>query len=369
MADKSIIKKYSDVIIVFLVSRVIFSAFIILSGLPYSDILNLFDCENYNWIARYGYARQTVTAFFPMIPIIIHFLGDYGAVAVNQVCLFFSMVILKKLLHDEFKCPNDRLIMTIFAFSPVSYFSLVVYTESIFFFLTLSSYYLFVKNKYPLLMGLLIGLSVFTRNTGSIVFFAIFAGMVIRLWKKKTKMRDIFLAYIPATLISLIYPVYLQITYNNWKLFVDCQFENWLRFRSNVFTTYYESFKMLFLNEYNYDIYSLTLFRANEFLTIVITFFLIFLCIKEVKKLKKISLPSVIAVLVSIMSIIIFSTTIVDPSVNSPTRSFYRYYLGMFPYFTLLIDLDKRFLNILAVLSAFSGCMISFIFFSGSFFY
>ena len=366
---QGIIKKYSDVIAFFLVSRVCFAVVLFISGKTIPELVYMFDSELYRQIAVNGYNKDFLTAFFPMIPLIMRCVTGYGLVVVNQICLFISMVLLKKLLEDEAKSPSAKYILLIFSFSPVAYFSLVGYTESIFFVLTLGAFYLFVKNKLPWFMGILLGLSVFTRNTGSIVFFALFIGMVIRWIRKETKFTDIILAYVPATLISVLYPIYLQVKFGNWKIFVDCQYENWLKIHSNFFKTYFISFKMIFTNEYDYDVYTLTLFRINEIITILMTAFLIYLCVKEFKKLKKLDVVSFVSVLVTLMSVVIFATTIMDPEYNSPTRSFYRYYCGMFPAFTLLHDLNPKLINALVIISAFSGFVMSAIFFRGTFFY
>ena len=358
---QGVIKKYADVIALFLVSRICFAVILLVSGKTVPELVYLFDSELYRQIAENGYYKDFLTAFFPMIPLIMRFLTGYGLIVINQICLFISMVLLKKLLEEDAKSPSAKYILLIFAFSPVAYFSLTGYT--------VGAFYLFVKNKLPWLMGILLGLSVFTRNTGSIVFFALFVGMVIRWIRKETKFTDIILAYVPATLISVIYPVYLQVKFGNWKIFVDCQYENWLKIHSNFFKTCFISFKMIFTNAYDYDIYTLVLFRINEVITILMTAFLIYLCVKEFKKLKKLDVISVVSVLVTLLSVVIFATTIMDPEYNAPTRSFYRYYCGMFPAFTLLYDLNPKVINALVIISAFAGCVMAAVFFRGTFFY
>ena len=368
MKKENIFKKYADVILLFLASRIGFLLLFLLAGNPFSLLTDFFDSNMYTQIATGGYSQEYLMAFFPMIPLIIRFCTGYGLLVINQICFFFSLVLIKKIM-EEYKSQNAQIVLFIFAFSPVAYFSLICYTESIFFFLTIFAFYLFMKNKYPWLMGILIGLSVFTRSTGSIVFFAVFAGMCIRWFRKETKFLDIILAYVPATLISLLFPVYLQVKFGNWKLFVDCQYSIWLKVRSNLINTYIEGFKMIFTGTYEFDIYTLTLFRINEIITILISFFFIFLCIKEFKKLKKLDAVSVVSALILIMSVIIFSSTIHDPKTGAPTTSFYRYYMGMFPAFTMLYDLKPKFMTVLAIISVFTNFLISIVFFKAVYFY
>ena len=371
LGRKSIIKRYADVAAVFLASRI---CFLIIAFVQHATIINLIyllDSKAYIHIANNGYNMIHLTAFFPMLPLLFRYLGEYGVLALNQVCLFLSMLALKDILNEEYNCKYTSHILIIFAFSPVSYISLTGYTESLFFFLTITAYYLFAKNKYPWLMGIMIGFSVCTRNTGSIIFFAVFIGMVIRWFKKKTKILDIIVAYVPATVLSLVYPVYLQLEFNNWKLFVDIQYDIWNRSSSNLFMTMFVSLKMIFTDEYagNFDIKSLTLFRVNEVLTILITVLFICLCIKEIKKFRNMTETSVVAVLIAAASVYIYTSAIGDPNVNAPTGSCFRYYLAMFPVFTLLYDLHPRLIDALVIVFVFASLAVSGIFYKNVFFY
>ena len=360
---------YSDVITLFLVSRIVFAVLILMSQTTLSEFKVVCDSEHYVRIAQDGYEDPLLTVFFPMIPMLIRFLSWYGLVAVNQVCLFVSMILLKRLLEDRYKSDVVNQILFIFAFSPISYFSFAAYTECVFFVLTLSSFYLFVKNKHPWLMGIFLGLSVATRNTGSIFFFALFIGMVIRWIKKENTIIHIIQAYVPATMISLIYPVFLQVRHGNWKMFVDYEYSNWFRIHSNFFKTTFISLKMIFTNEYEYDGASLTLFRINETLTLLLTASLIILSIRAIRKIKECDAVPIVTVLIPIMSIIIFTSSILDPNIHAPTRCFFRYYYALVPTYILLHDMKPKFMNVLMIVSIFLSCFMSILFFKGQFFY
>ena len=104
---QGVIKKYADVIALFLVSRICFAVILLVSGKTVPELVYLFDSELYRQIAENGYYKDFLTAFFPMIPLIMRFLTGYGLIVINQICLFISMVLLKKLLEEDAKSlPN-----------------------------------------------------------------------------------------------------------------------------------------------------------------------------------------------------------------------------------------------------------------------
>ncbi len=363
-----ILKEHKDVILLFLASRLIFIPLIFLAGNTYAGLINCFDGELYATIARDGYGDDALKAFFPMIPLLIKFIGIYGTVVINNICFLLSLFILKALIG---KSRNKLLILMLTVFSPISFFSMTIYTESIFFLLTIASYYLYTQKRYPILMGVLIGLSVFTRNTGSIVFFAIFIGMCVDWRKKLYKFTDILKAYIPATLISLIYPAFLQIRYGNWKYFMDVQGEHWSKVSSNFIKTLYIQFQVIFTDTYKYDGMDFTfLNKLNEIYTLAITAVFIYFIAWEVKKIISLRKDAdIVSVAVLIMTLLIISTTIRDPEYNAPTVSFFRYYLVMFPAYTLLRDKNEKFVLGLMAAGTFMSIFASFLFAKGVYFF
>ena len=82
------------------------------------------------------------------------------------------------------------------------------------------------------------------------MFFAIFIDWIIKVFKEKrdlkSEFKNICLMYIPATIISLIYPVYLYIKTGNLFYFIDVQYIYWFREKSNFIKALYIEFDMLF---------------------------------------------------------------------------------------------------------------------------
>ena len=335
-----------DVFLLFALSRLLFAAVLLIAQKSYADVLLLFDAEHYRNVAAIGYQKEYMTACFPMAPLVIRYLGHVGAVIVNHLAFFFSLVFLKQLILKMKVEAKACYVLALVAFSPLALFISLEYTEALFFFFTVTAFYLYVTRRNPLLIGVVLGLSVATRNTGSLLFFAIFVGMVMEMIRSKEYkkwIKNIVIAYVPATAISLIYPIFLQIRFGNWKLFMDCQYGYWLRIKSDIFKTIWVSLQVVFTDTYKYggEMDAIVLFKINEAFSLLLMALLIFLIVREIlimKRAGKISIPSVVAVIYSVLFIIALCMTIRDPEYNAPTACYYRYYASLF---TLYLGLGR----------------------------
>ncbi len=368
------IKNYSVVLIAFAFSRIFFALMMFLSGRnSYSAILELFDANHYINIALYGYYHDSVSAFFPLFPLIIRYLGKIGAIVVNNLCFLGSLLILDKLIAvDSNEETNKTIILMTFALSPIGFFSMILYTESIFVFLTLICFYLFKLRKYFFLSGILLGLSVCTRNTGSMLFAAIFIGLCILWYRKEIKFTDILKQYIPATLLSISYPAFLQYKYGNWKLFVDTQAEVWLKANSNILKTTLISLKIVFTDNVPGDgeMDTIVLFKLNEALSLVLLALCITLIVIELIRCKeKPSVNSLVCLLYFFLCIFCINLSIRNPEVDCPTISYFRYYYGTFPIFYLLNNFKQRALTLVFIGTLVISMFTSMIFSLGVFFY
>ncbi len=121
------------------------------------------DAVHYLDIATYGY-HGTDMAFFPLYPLLIKALGSaigYHLVAgllISNIAFFFGLLFLYKLVEHEFdRAVARRAIFYISIFPTALYFS-AVYPESLFFMLTVASFYYMRERRWWL--------------AGSIGFFA-----------------------------------------------------------------------------------------------------------------------------------------------------------------------------------------------------
>lgn len=301
----------------FIVSRLLLVLIVLVyclfSGTNILDIYSYFDNEWYIDIANNGYKDISVV-FFPMIPLIIRYLGKLGLVIINILCTYFTGLIIYKLSNIKGSM--------LWFFSPIAIFTMVLYTESIFMFLTVLTLYLY-KNKRYLLSGITLGLSVFCRNMGSMLFFAIFIIMFYNFIKKKVRFNDILIMYIPATIISIIYPVYLQVVYNNWHLFIDSQNIYWDRVSSNIFSVIIMDIKYIIKS----PVFANCLYFVVNYMFLGLMIYLIYRDIVENKKLTINSMYMILSILA------IFSSC--RDGYNIPSTSFYRYFLGCYPIYLI----------------------------------
>ncbi len=217
--DKKIMK---DIFKFYLITRIFLVILMIIANklLPnlntqYSNVLGLFDNEHYLSIAMNGYNNDFLYAFFPLTPLLIRYLGKIGAIIVNQLCVLLSGYLFY-LLSKEYYNDKKPLFSSILWFlSPVSIFTCMFYSESLFIFLTLFAFYIYKKKKNYLFLGIILGLSVLARSLGSMLFFSIFICMFINFIKKKEKFKNILITFIPATIISCLYPLYLYVQTGN----------------------------------------------------------------------------------------------------------------------------------------------------------
>lgn len=347
---KVILKKYIKTRLLLII--LIITASIIL---PYTDniyntVFELFDNEHYLNIAKNGYQHNYEYAFFPLTAIIIKFFGKIGFIIINQLCVIASGYLLYLLSKNTFKTKNHYFATTLWFISPIAIFTCMFYSEALFIFLTLLAYYLYKNQKHYFSLGIVLGLSVLTRNLGSMLFFTIFIFMFIKMLRKKEKFRNILITYIPATIISCLYPIYLYLKTNNPLYFIDVQFDYWWRVNTNIFKIMFDSFKLLLSNPNIFFVF-------NFLLTFALIGYIIYLIFKGKKQ--KNYYDMYLYMLLTIISIC--STIRGNPDA---TASFYRYIYGCFPIY-FLIPHKKWCYNTQIFLST----CITIIFLAGIYFY
>lgn len=329
----------------FVISR--FFLFIFLFMAWGTDLVGLWDCEHYIHIAYNGYTDDYLYAFFPLIPLLIRLIGPFGVVILNQILsiilAYIFLDVSKNILKDE----NSIFAARLWLWSPIAVFTLICYTETLFIFLTLISFYLYKKKKYYVLLGFLLGLSVMCRNTGSLLFFTLFGFMFFDFIKKKESILNIFKVYIPATIISCIYPIYLQIVARNWKIFVDIQYSFWQKSHCNFFTL----FTKISTIEKAPSI-TKPLFYFDYIFIMCFLVFILYLIIKNIKKVEY----SEMLVFLFLSFLAITSTC---KYIGNPVASYYRYLFGTFPLFFVLPK-KKWILNISMIFSQIIGLLFIF---------
>jgi Gpi18-like mannosyltransferase len=293
------------------------------------SVLNPFtfnDSEWYLHLAEFGYGNTPhLFAFFPFYPMLIrlfHMIGipyEWGGFIISLSCFFSAGYLLCLLLPK-----NEKNIgLAIFFFSPIAIFNLSVYTESLFLFLCFLVWYLIKTDKY-LPAGIALGLSMLTRN--SAYFFAFF--LFIRFLVKTTKSRDkknlcqYITLFLPAIIISSIYPLYTLVTQGDIFMFMSVQGQNWSRERAHPLVTILIDIHKLFSEQFGIYTFSILI----NFLSIALV---ILLVIKFWNKHPDLLAFQVIVILAAL------SASLVSP-IMPASMSLYRYIWGTFPIYLLL---------------------------------
>ena len=235
----------------------------------------------------------------------------------------------------KFKYNDEECLWVVFLFfiSPISIFTCMFYTVGLFLFLTIFAFYLYKCKKNYLILGITLGLSVMTRSLGSMLFFSIFIFMFIDVIKKKERFSNILITYIPATIISCLYPIYLYMETGDLLYFTEVQFLYWNRVSTNIFMILIDSFRYLNMN-FNF------LYGLNYVLTAGLVIYIIYVIIKNWcdKKYYEIYLYM-------IFSLIAICSTI--RHTGDAVTSYYRYIFGCFPIYFMILPKQKNLFVIL----------------------
>lgn len=129
------------------------------------------DSIHYLAIAQHGYTRPSEAVFFPLYPLLIHALGllvgsdPVAGVIISAASLAAAMTILHRLTELELgRKPADGAVLLL-AFAPLSFFFTAVYTEALFFALSVGSLYAARRERWWLAI-VLAAMAAVTRVTG-----------------------------------------------------------------------------------------------------------------------------------------------------------------------------------------------------------
>ena len=182
------------------------------------------DGINYIRIAQWGYGSLN-EAFFPLYPLLlrgIHFLIPIPletiGITVSTICFFIGLVVLYGIVARTSIKQAKWCILFILAF-PTAFFFTAVYTEALFFLLTVLVLYFSLEKKW-LLAGICVGFASATRIVG--ICTALF--VLYELWKTKYRLRPldiVGIAVMPMGILSYMW--FLFKTYNDPLRFIHIQ--------------------------------------------------------------------------------------------------------------------------------------------------
>lgn len=187
-----------------------------------------FDGIHYLDISRRGYGIYQ-QAFFPLYPKIIKYLAPLfkgkdllAGLFISHISLFLFLFVFYKLIlldYDHKIAQRSLLFLMIF---PTSFFFGFVYTESMFLFFILGSFYA-ARKKSWLVAGVLGALAANTRLVGIFLFPA----LLYEWWQQykisnfKLKISNLFVFLVPLGLLS--YMRFLKVNFNDPLMFIHIQ--------------------------------------------------------------------------------------------------------------------------------------------------
>ncbi len=277
------------------------------------------DAVHYLDIGTRGY-HGTDMAFFPLFPLLVGILGKMmgnhliAGMLVSTAAFFFGLLFLYKLVEHEFDRSVARRAIFYVSIFPTAVFFSAVYTESLFFMLTVASFY-YMRERRWWLAGAIGLLASMTRVEGIllVVPFAI-------EWygAHKADMRNNLSTLLPIALIPvglLLYMGYLWVLNGDPLYFSHVQ-SHWNRHLAAPWTAVLNSFHKIAAATSSQTV-------ANQTLELVFTTLMIGVLIAGFRRLR----ASYIAYM---------GLSILVPLCTSSLMSMPRFALVLFPMFVIL---------------------------------
>lgn len=147
-----------------------------------------FDGEHYLSIAMFGY-KDLQLAFFPMYPYAMNNLSRligsstasylWSGMILSNIFFLGSLLLFWRIIKLDYSEKIAKIAVILLLIFPTTFFFGSVYTESLFLFLSLLTYYLYRKDKY-LFSGLVGILMTLTRLYGGFVIVMIIVDVLVR---------------------------------------------------------------------------------------------------------------------------------------------------------------------------------------------
>ncbi len=140
------------------------------------DVWEQWDARSYRQLAEFGYRNYTdgehlMLVFFPLYPWLVHLLAklipnyELCGHLLSGICYLGSCYMLARMTTEEFGRKTGMLSLALFSAYPFSFFFAAYFTESLFLFLSLLTFYCIRRHRY-LGVGVFGALSALTRMQG-----------------------------------------------------------------------------------------------------------------------------------------------------------------------------------------------------------
>lgn len=178
-----------------------------------------FDGLRYLNLAREGYGTPNTYYSYSLFPFYHHLikifspLGGYlsSGLIVSNLCLLLSVIVFWKLVRLDLKPKTVSLALVLLAVFPSSFILGAVYSESLFLFLSLASFYLARKDRF-ILASVFAFIAAYTRPIGLVLWLALLVEYFIQhpISKKSLLSPKVLFLLLPP-LGTIIFLKYIQI--------------------------------------------------------------------------------------------------------------------------------------------------------------
>lgn len=243
--------RVTSIFIIWLTSLLLI-AYFGFSTLPHSgkfeyDFLGSFgnwDGGHYLGIAQAGYTQKFQYAFFPLYPVAIKLLGLIthnfllAAILISIVATFLGLHLLYKLVLEDFDKKIAEKTVLAFLFFPVSFFLLTAYSEGLFFFLTVLTFY-FLRQEKLFWAIIAAALASATRLVG----LAVVAGVVVEvITNKRFNRKNWYIIFAPLGFVIYCFflyqqtgdPFYFITAENHWQRILTVPTVGFLKALTNI---------------------------------------------------------------------------------------------------------------------------------------
>ncbi|GAC1307154.1 MAG: hypothetical protein NVSMB21_10730 [Vulcanimicrobiaceae bacterium] len=285
------------------------------------------DAVHYLDVARRGYAG-TDMAFFPLYPGLIRIVGNFvgndlvAGLVISNVALFFGLLFFYKLVEHQYtRHVAHRAIFYVSIFPTAIFFS-AVYTESLFFALTVASFY-YIREHRWLSAGIVGAFAALTRSEGVLlvvpfaieVVAAIRAASVRQFLRSPGRLARIVLGISAIPLGLAAYMTWLWVLNGDPLYFSHVQ-SHWNRHFAPPWVSVSHAFTIVAKAK-------TSLVAANQSIEIAFTALMIGMFVAGLRRLR----PSYSAYM---------ALSILVPMSTSSLMSMPRFALVLFPLFTML---------------------------------
>lgn len=295
------------------------------------------DAVHYIDIATIGY-HGTNMAFFPLYPLLIAGLGWLignhliAGLIVSNVALFFGLLYLYKLVEHEFDRHVARRAIFYISIFPTAVFFSAVYTESLFFMLTVASFY-YMRERRWWIAGVIGLFAALTRVEGVLLAVPFAIEWTIANWsvlrgrleeERGRELARALLDLLPILLIFIglgLYMAYLWVLNGDPLYFSHIQ-THWNRHLAAPWTSVQATWHKMAVAKNGQTV-------ANEAIELTFTALMVGVLIGGWHKLK----PSYIAYM---------GLSILVPMCTSSLMSMQRFALVLFPMFAILALWGRR---------------------------